>query len=352
MKSNESLALVKRTRSETQEASEQSLVSTNRRDFLICSALGATGLALTPLQKSLALSDFALYGYSPVPKRGFWATFLGYLDLAASLFGLGGIIPAITGLVRCVVNNRQQVATDAFNNALGAMRSSGFPLNIINRPSNALSEIGIRLVSGLLQSLPCAAQQGASVRMLNASTLAHHYLLPPPADLRFTTPALKDDNLNGISLYFDYSNARNPRDFEEKAAISAPTTLALGLVQEEGKFARYGITNEIFKDAIMVPKDQPKNNRALGGFDADYRTSDRYTTRDDATFEIDYSNLTKTDEGGTGRGEITFHGLVDRSASNKRMGLKRIEYSFNYPPADGRRRVLITYTKGFTEFRP
>lgn len=351
---SEAFALINKKANETQNPSCQSLVVRNRRDFLITGVAGAAGLALSPIQRALALPDSSLaleYGLFQQPRRGFWATFLGVLDLAASLFGFGGVIPAITGLLKCVANNKQKVANDAFTNALGAMRATGFPLNIINRPSSAFSEIGIRLVSSLIQSLPCAQQSG-SPGVLNHST-AHHPLLQAGSDLRFLTPTLRNDNLNGVTLHFDYTGARNAGDFDPKAAISAPTTHAITVARSY--FERFGYRGDNFK-AILVPAKQKESERAFGHYHSDYSQNDVFTTSDGATFDVHYSNVTDNGNGGTGQGEITFHGLVDKSASNKRMGLKRIEYSFEYPsgepPADGKRRVRLNYEKGFTEFRP
>jgi len=345
----------------------QSLVLASRRNFLVAGMTGATGLALMPVARrliapvSLELAEPSWIFPQPTPspspsrKRGFWATFLGILDLAASLFGFGGVIPAITGLIQCVSNNGQQAANSAnsaFTAALTAMRSQGFALNVINRPQMAFSEIGIRLVSNLIQSLPCAQQRAElGLNGLNQSR-AHHVLLPPSSDLRFHTPALKSDNLNGVTLHFDYTDARNPRDFDMKAAVSAPTTHALTTAQPA--FERFGYRGQGFK-AIVIPARQTESERALGHYEADYN-HDRFTTSDGATFDINYSNVTNNGSGGTGQGDITFHGLIDKSASNKRMGLKRIEYAFGFGegelPAEGRRRVRLKYVKGYAEFNP
>lgn len=356
----QALSLVQGVADELPDDSSQALIPTSRRNFLISSMLGVAGLGLAPIHSAIALPDPSIaweYNYVPPAKKGFWATFLGILDLAATLFGFGGIIPTITALVKCVVSNKRTIAEDAFTNALGTLRGSGFALNIINRPRSALSEIGIRLVSGLLQSLPCASGSATSPKQLNGFTPVNYELLPPASDLRFQTPALRNDNLNGVSLYFDYTDATAPKDFDPKGAISSPTTHALTLDPIVRIFGRYGYTKESYKDAILVPAVQKESERALGLYNADYARNDIYRTKDGATFEVTYSNLTDDVNGGSGQGDITFHGLVDKSASNKRMGLKRVRYDLDYPASsnaleDGRRRVRLTYQRGYKEFRP
>ncbi len=344
----------------------QSLAVTNRRNFLVAGMTGATGFALVPVARRLAapgtleLAEPSWIFPQPTPspspsrKRGFWATFLGILDLAASLFGFGGVIPAITGLLRCVSSNKREIADHAIRDGLTEATGLGFGLNILNRPSQSFSEIGIRLVSNLIQSLPCTQSAGIGTNHLNQSK-AHHLLLPPASDLGFYTPSLKSDNLNGVTLHFDHTDATTAEDFGMRAVLSAPTNHALTVARSA--FERFGYHGEDFKKILIPGRTKQKaSERALGLYDADYQRSDIFTTRDGATFEINYSNLTNNGTGGSGQGDITFRGLIDKSASNKRMGLKRIEYTFGFGegemPADGRRRVRLNYVKGFTEFNP
>jgi hypothetical protein len=331
-----SLSFIDRIMNDHKLSSEQGLYLVNRRKFLTASILGTAGLTLTPVQKAIAFSPYDFLWmqegevYKP-QKKGFWATFLSILDWGASLFGFGGLIPTVTQIVRQIISNRREIAgeiiTGAVNAGLGSI-ASRFPLNILNPPERAWGAVGF---------IPVNRQNSS--------------------DQRYITQALSNDRLNGASVHFNFNDAPRghggtQRTYRETGVISAPTTHAI--IGSRSVFEQFGYRGQDFTNSILMSHKQTDSQRALGTYGADY-SNDGYETADKVTFNVDYSNASDNSNGGGGEGEIEFHGLADKSASNKRMGLRRIRFSLDYPPSaapkDGTTGYRLIYVKGYKQSR-
>ena len=313
-------SLIRRPSTELIQLESQS-VQLARRAFLLTSLIGGAGLAVAPLHFALAQNPNGNDNCPADPKpkkKGFWATFLFFLEIAATIFGFGGLFRTVRDLVSNIHTDHRAIAQNTITGVLTDLTNHDFPYHINKVPSSI-----------------------APYSPLGFVPLTNNFA----ADLRGFLQALRTDQFNGITTYFDFSNATASRGIAGQ--VSAPATAAIVSCAIRKELALYGYSLPEYLNAIVAPAATHKdeNTSSMGNFNSTASQHDRYKTSDGVTVDISYQNSFDNNTGGRTEGEIAFHKLTAKDWSNKRMGIRRVNFQLRRLPLDDQG-FGINYTKG------
>lgn len=298
-----------------QTSIEQALSVASRRRFLTTSILGTAGLALSPLERALAIqADCPDLFVRDRRKRGFWATFLNILEVAASIFGFGPLFTSVKSLVEKVRANHKQIAQDALDVALRELSKHGYPINLNNLPQVRLyNPLGITPITRSVANDP-----------------------------RVIMPALKVDKFNGLTTFLNF-DAKGAKE-AIAGQFAAPSMGGLLSCAVRRSLERYGYRAEDYVNRIIFPKSQEK--KSYGDWNSSTDMCEQYTTLDGAVIQVCYKNKVDNGNGGQVEGEVTHFKLEARNSSNKRMGIQRIRFEVNPPEPEVGFGFGLKYVKG------